>query len=33
MNILYFKGLADSLHVGLKLKDDSKSFDLNALKK
>lgn len=33
MDILYFKGFADRLYVGMKTKDDSKHFDLKNLKK
>lgn len=33
MDILYFKGFADRLNVGVKAKDDSKHYDLNNLKK
>lgn len=33
MNILQFEGFADRLDVGVKVKDDSKSFDLSDLKK
>lgn len=33
MNTLQFEGFADRLDVGVKVKDDSKSFDLSDLKK
>lgn len=32
-HILYFEGFSDRLDVGMKVKEDSKSFDLNDFKK